>query len=125
MRHNPRAAQNIDLQMALEDPVDRSLELRAVRPSASEIFKSSAELNKASVAFLKVDLETALSFARSALESSDDDKKRARNQHNARTAYDTVLRLMPKVTPSRADAEIIQDKLNLLKSELMKLGERF
>lgn len=53
-----------------------------VRPSPSDIFKSTSDLNKASVNFHKIDLETALTFAGIASHPTSDDTKRTRNQHN-------------------------------------------
>lgn len=92
------------------------------RPPA-EIFESGAELNATSVSFLKIDLDTALTFAEIALQAKDGDK-RERNRHNARVGYDTVLRLLPKVSPTHGDAKVLTEKLRLLKADLVKLGER-
>lgn len=97
--------------------------VEAIEPPA-DIFKSSAELNATSVNFLKIDLNTALTFTGIALEAQDAEK-RDRNRHNARIGYDTVLRLLPKVSPTPDDEKIIEEKLELLKAELVKLGERF
>lgn len=95
--------------------------ISAVDPPAN-IFKSSAELNATSVNFLKIDLDTALTFAKIALHAQDSEK-RDRNRHNARVGYDTVVRLLPKVSPMRTDAVVLAEKLDLLKASLRELGE--
>ena len=95
----------------------------ALEPPAN-IFKSSAELNKTGISFLKIDLDTASTFAEIALRA-DDTEKRERNRHNARVGYDTVVRLLPRVTPMRMDAEILTEKLDRLRANLLELGERF
>ena len=95
----------------------------AFQPPAN-IFKSSADLNTTGVSFLKIDLDTALTFTEIALQA-EDAEKRKRNRHNARTGYDTLMRLLPRVTPMRADAEILAEKFDRLKANLQKLGERF
>ncbi|HWC17471.1 MAG TPA: hypothetical protein VG498_10670 [Terriglobales bacterium] len=93
------------------------------RAAVNDFFKSVSELNETSVDFLKIELDTALTFAGIALQTEDNDTNRARNQHNARRGYDTVVRLMQKVTPSDSDAQLLLAKLEHLKSELVKLGE--
>lgn len=69
-------------------------------------------------------MDTALTFTEIALKASDAEN-RDRNRHKARVGYDTVLRLLPRVTPAHADAKIIEEKLELLRADLMKLGEGF
>ena len=95
----------------------------ATAPPAN-IFQSGAELNATSVNFLKIDLDTALTFTEIALGAEDADK-RERNRHNARIGYDTVLRLMGRVSLTRLDGKILREKLELLKADLVELGERF
>ena len=111
--------------MAHPDPADDSTELLNIRASVNEIFKSASQLNQTSVDFLKIDLDTALSFAGIALETSDNPEKKTRNQQNARHGYDTIVRLLPRVSPSVDDGKVLARKLEQLKSELVKLGERF
>ena len=81
-------------------------------------------LRKSGVDFLKVDLDAAMTFARIALETCRVET-RERNRHHARKGYNAVVALMLKLNPSPADAAILQQQLDLLKEELMKLGEQF
>jgi hypothetical protein len=74
------------------------------------------------VAFLKVDLDIALTFAEIALHAGDDFEKKFRNQTNALYAYDTVLRLSERVTFTQADALQIENGLKRLKATLEQLG---
>jgi hypothetical protein len=50
-----------------------------------------------------------------------------RNQENARTAYDMILRFLPRsiAALSTAERQDVQDKLVDLKSRLEELGEDF
>ena len=89
-----------------------------------EVLNSASRLNRASVDFLKADVSTALTFTGIALEA-DDPGKRDRNRRAARKAYDTITRLMLRVTLTDGDASILARNLQRLKSELAKLGEAF
>ena len=84
--------------------------------------KSSALNN--GVEFLLVDLDTALTFIDIA-ETTADEETRRRNFHNARYAYDTVLRLMQKVTLDDAQNEALQKQLTLLRTRLEGVGQKF
>lgn len=50
-----------------------------------------------------------------------------RNQKNARTAYDAVLRFLPRSLPalSAIERQAIENKLGELKNRLEQLGENF
>jgi hypothetical protein len=85
---------------------------------------SRDELNQKSVDFLKVDVETALTFSKIAIESFDPAKKK-RNRKNARKGYDTILRFMSKVSMEDEDTDYLSDRLRELKSNLQNLGEVF
>jgi len=89
-----------------------------------ELLNSAARLNRASADFLKADVATALTFSGIALES-EDPLKRDRNRRAARKAYDTVVRLMERVTLTDGDVKILARNLQRLKSELDRLGEAF
>ena len=54
-----------------------------------------------SVEFLLTDLETGLTFMDVAQTSGNQEIKQ-RNHTNAHVAYDTVIRLLPKVKPTAA-----------------------
>jgi DNA invertase Pin-like site-specific DNA recombinase len=71
-----------------------------------------------------VDVVTGLTFAKAALDSRDEDKK-LRNQKSARKAYDTIVRMLNKITPTDADARQLHESLQQLKSHLIQLGETF
>jgi hypothetical protein len=86
---------------------------------------SATRLNRASVDFLKIDLQTALTFTGIALQNEADAAKRRRNQENARKGYDTILRLMEKVSLTADDSCYISSHLKRLKGELSQLGETF
>jgi len=87
-----------------------------------ELLATRNRLNRASADFLKVDVQTALTFTGIALQATDP-VKRQRNQRSARNAYDTVLRLIGKVQLSESDARVLGSNLERLKSELRELGE--
>lgn len=85
-------------------------------------WKLAEHLNKAGVEFLRLDVEVGLTFSGIALQAQDSEK-RARNLRAARKAYDTVLRLMDKVTLTEDGAKSLARNLFQLKCELVMLGE--
>ena len=87
-------------------------------------FLRSSDLNTTSIEFLLTDLETALTFMDVARTSGDQEIKQ-RNHTNAHLAYDTVIRFLPKVKPTAAQQQAIDEKLSLLKARLEAVGERF
>jgi hypothetical protein len=89
-----------------------------------ELVASRVQLNRANANFLRVDLDTALTFSNLALQSQDSIKK-TRNKRAARRAYETVVKLMGGVELTEEDARILADKLRRLKSELQSLGDVF
>ena len=68
----------------------------APKPTVDDLLASRERMNRASAEFLKIDLETALTFVKIARQSRDDVRKK-RNCKAARRAYETVLRLINKV----------------------------
>lgn len=96
--------------------------LAAPRLSVDQFLGTIDDANTANVNFLKTDLETALTFSRMALETSDPVKKN-RTTRAARRAYDTITRLRRNVHPRQADADFLKKNLGLLKSDLLRLGE--
>ena len=74
--------------------------------------------------FLITDLETALTFLDVAA-STDKRHIRKRNHANARHAYDTVLRLMQHLSLNDTQQKELAKRLDLLKSRLQKVGEKF
>jgi hypothetical protein len=73
------------------------------------------------VQFLMADLTVAQTFLDVA-EVSRSDEVRKRNRENARAAYRTVLRLMPKVLPSAHERAALDFKLTELKARLLASG---
>ena len=112
--------------MSMPDKVPRQQRNRGqvTRPTLHEWLASARELNRAGTDFLKVDAATGLTLAKAALSSPDAEKKQ-RNCKSARKAYDTIMRLLKKVSPSDADARQLNDDLHELKDDLIKLGESF
>lgn len=94
----------------------------AAKPTVDEILASKSRVNKVSTDFLKLDLQTALTFTGLALET-DDGLKKERNRRAARKAYDTILHLIDRVTLTDDQAEFFEKNLVQLKSDLVKLGE--
>jgi hypothetical protein len=76
-----------------------------------------SEANEASAEFLLVDLDTALTFMDLARDSKNPETVE-RNRKHAREAYDTVLRLLPKVALDAEQSQGIHDRLAALKSRL-------
>ena len=81
------------------------------------------QFNDTSADFLRIDVETALTFTGLAL-TTDNQEKKKRNRKNARKAYNTVLHLLPRVTFTPSGQARLQDMLARLKKELVQLGER-
>ena len=79
-------------------------------------------MNRASADFLKIDVQTALTFVNSARQTSDPDRKR-RNREAARRAYQTVTKLMKRVNLNEEDMRTLVRGLEQLRSELEQLGE--
>ena len=96
----------------------------AKRPTPDEFLATARECNRASVNFLKTDVETGLTFSTIAMQSKDK-SKRNRMRQNARKAYDTVLRLMRRVELTPPDARFLARNLKRLRADLIRLGEKF
>jgi hypothetical protein len=83
-----------------------------------------SDLNQSGLSFLLIDLETAMSFMDVADVSGIEETTR-RNRANARTAYDTVLRLLEKLTPTADQRHTIDAQLTPLKTRLQAAGQQF
>ncbi|HLY40114.1 MAG TPA: hypothetical protein VKR52_02825 [Terracidiphilus sp.] len=79
------------------------------------------ETNRAGVQFLLADLVAALTFLDVA-DVTDDENTRTRNRHHARLAYETVLKLLPRISPSDEERPELESKLEDLKNRLLALG---
>ena len=93
-------------------------------PTVDEFLNFGIEFNRTKLNFLKIDVETGLTFTGLALQTPDSTKKQ-RNLRSARKAYDTITGLIDRVDLSNDDAQILARKLKRLKSELQDLGEDF
>ena len=102
----------------------RSIGHPASIPTTEELLATRELVNRAAVDFLKVDVETALTFLFSA-RNTDDKARQKRNRKAARRAYDTVTKLMRRVKLSDQDARTIIVGLEQLRSELQDPGEVF
>jgi hypothetical protein len=96
----------------------------ALEPSVNELIHSLSRLNRTSTEFLKIDVETALTFC-SIARQTEDLTKRQRNCRNARKGYDTIHRLMGRVRLTDDDEQFLSEKMTRLKFELLRLGEKF
>ena len=87
---------------------------------------TQAHVRRSGAEFIMADLELAFTFLDIANTSQVADTA-CRNQENARTAYDTVLRFLPRslAALSVAERKSVRDKLAELKSRLGQLGEEF
>jgi hypothetical protein len=92
----------------------------APRPPLPKRLDDRTERDK--VRFLMSELETGLTFANLAMDSSDAEKI-ATNTRNARKAYETILRFLPETALTQTDEREIAAALSALQSELQVLGE--
>lgn len=90
----------------------------------SELMSSLESMKRTGTQFLKIDLETALTFVKNA-RGAKDQVRRQRNIGFARKAYETVTELSQKMDLRPADADAINRTLQKLKGELAQLGEIF
>ena len=74
--------------------------------------------------FLLTDLEVGMTFMDVA-DASHIGETKHRNYNNARNAYDAVLRLSRKLTPSLSEKQTIDAKLAILKMRLQAVGQQF
>ena len=82
-------------------------------------------MSRPGAAFLLTDLDLAFTFLDVA-RTTKSSEIAARNQRNARAAYDAVLRFLPKSHDlTRAERRSVEDKLGRLKLVLEDWGETF
>ena len=80
--------------------------------------------NQNGIDFLLIDLDLANTFLDVAERSESEDTAR-RNHSNARKAYDTVIRLLPKLRPDERERRDINRKLSFLRRRLQAIGQQF
>src|SRR5215813_1681294 len=88
----------------------------------TDLNQTGQRLNQTSKDFLRVDVETALTFTEAALTTDNPDKK-DRNTKNAKKAYDTIQRLSERVTYTDSEQAYMSEMLARLKKDLKILGE--
>src|SRR5262245_369755 len=98
--------------------------LRSAKALTQGLTTTGEQLNATSADFLKIDVETGLTFSGLALET-DNKEKKERNRKNAREAFNTILRFWDNVDFSPHDEAYIHEKMGQLKSDLELLGEKF
>ena len=76
----------------------------------------------AEIDFLRCELDTGLTLSKLALDARRQDR-RSRNSLNARKAYDTVVRFIPRVNLTPQETEEIKFRLAQLRLALESLGE--
>jgi hypothetical protein len=82
-----------------------------------------AQSNRIGLEFLLADLDLAQTFLNVAEVTVIEDA-RTRNRENAREAYQTVVRLLPRIVLKLEDREELNRRLLALKSQLEELGYR-
>ena len=85
-----------------------------------------AGFRRSGAEFILADLELAFTFLDIA-STSGVANTACRNQKNARAAYDSVLRFLPRsiAALTAGEQQNVQDRLADLKSRLQELGEEF
>jgi hypothetical protein len=73
---------------------------------------------------IRTEIEIGLTFAQIALQSKDLPEKRRRNALNARTAYETALRLTSQTAMEDTDAIDLSNRAAILRAHLEDLGEK-
>lgn len=95
---------------------------RVPEVAVEELRDTRERLERTRAEFLKVDLQTALTFTGIALRTTSGEKKQ-RNLRAARKAYDSIGRLLQKTELEEAEAHELNRDLQRLRAELIDLGE--
>ncbi len=95
----------------------------SVQQRCTMVEESNGDSNEASVQFLLMDLDLALTFMDVAKVTGDEETMH-RNHANARAAFDNVLHQLERFTPSAPQQLIIDEKLAILKLRLIAVGQR-
>jgi hypothetical protein len=85
---------------------------------------ASGRANQNGIDLLFVDLVLA-NILIDVTEASQSDETARRNHGNARKAYETVLRLLPKLRPDEQERQDLDRKLSRLRNRLQAIGQRF
>ena len=108
--------------MPSNKPTKREFGHAVPKPTLEQLASLRNRMQRTSADFLKVDVETALTFTSSAM-NAESARKKDRNRKAARRAYDTVVRLAKKVDLTDAEAHTLDRGLKKLKEDLRALGE--
>lgn len=87
----------------------------------SEILKD--ELNQRQVELIRIDLDTAFTFAKIAKEAGHDVEKRQRNARNARQGYEAVTHFIQTAQLDPNERTALDRKISELRELLSRLGE--
>jgi len=82
-------------------------------------------MEKTGTTFFLTDLDLAMTMTRIASDAPEDSQKRARNQANARHAYDTISRISHQAALTENERREVDNKLAELRSALEQFGEQF
>src|SRR5262249_18222888 len=87
-----------------------------------QLTAAGKQLNATNADFLRIDVQTALTFSELAL-GTDNEEKKERNRKNARKAYDTILHLWNNVTFTPSQEVYMHEMMSRLKNDLALLDE--
>ncbi len=73
------------------------------------------------VEFLLTDMRTGMTFLDIA-EVTHSAEIRDRNRANAQLVYDTVVRIMPRLSPTEEERRNLEDRLSELRKRLIEVG---
>jgi hypothetical protein len=85
-------------------------------------FESAEQQNTFKVELIHADLETAIAFAKLALQS-DDEKEIIRHRQKACQAYEEALHCLSTAALTQIELESIKTKMAHLESVLMRSGD--
>lgn len=94
----------------------------STNPWAASGWPTMANTNTSEVGFLRSELLTGMTMSRIAMQSVHPDRV-DRSRANAKKAYDSVIRFLPKAQLGNEEETEIRNRLAELKSALQLLGE--
>lgn len=89
---------------------------------SADLSQTGKRLNQTGKDFLRVDVETTITFATTAL-TTDNPEKKSRNIKNAKKAYYTIQQLSKRVTYTGSEQAYMSEMMARLKKDLEQLGE--
>ena len=94
-----------------------------IQAASVDLRKTSQEMKIAQLKFILTELSAGMTFAAIALVRKGE--AQARNRARARTAYNSALHFLDRVTMTREQLDEVRARLALLKQRLRTLGEGF